>query len=84
MGMITNKIIAYLSLLVILLYLLTGYGMTKSETITKLTFGKLTRSLSHSIHEYLVIPLIILLLLHIILSCNILPHFKEERSLNKL
>jgi thiosulfate reductase cytochrome b subunit len=80
METIIKKTIAYLSLVIIALYLITGYGMTKSETIGKLTFGLLDRSLSHTIHFNLVIPLIILLLAHIFLACGWLRFFKKHEE----
>jgi hypothetical protein len=63
-----RKIAAYLSLLVVVLYIITGYGITKNLVIEQLTFGLLTKSLSFKLHEWLIYPLIWTLLWHIYLS----------------
>ena len=77
-------IVAYLSLLIIVLYVITGYGITQDETITKLTYGILTKSVSFKIHTHLLIPLVIFLLLHLILALDLLSKFKREKTLNSL
>lgn len=63
-----RKIAAYLSLLVVVLYIITGYGMTKSLVVEQLTFGLLTKVRSFKLHEWLIYPLIGTLLWHIYLS----------------
>ncbi len=52
---------------VIIVYLITGFGITEYRTVESLTFGLLTKSLAHKIHINLEIPFIILLVLHICL-----------------
>jgi hypothetical protein len=52
---------------VIIVYLITGFGITEYRIVEPLTFGLLTKSLAHKIHMNLEIPLIILLILHICL-----------------
>lgn len=80
MEVIIKKTIAWLSLLVIVLYIITGFGMTKTETVTKLTFGLLDRSLSHTIHVSMEIPLVILLLAHIFFACGGMRFFKRHEE----
>jgi cytochrome b subunit of formate dehydrogenase len=62
-----KKVISWLLLIVIMLYLITGLGITQFRTMENLTFGLLTKNLSFQIHNNLLIPLIVLLLLHICL-----------------
>lgn len=81
-----KKIIAYLSLLVILLYVITGYGITKSATIEKMSFGLLDKSTSFKVHKNLIVPLVVLLLAHLILACgwfNFLRRGEVEKKLIK-
>jgi len=60
--------IHWLVTVVIIIYLITGFGITEYRIVEPLTFGLLTKSLAHKIHIYLGIPFIILLILHICLS----------------
>jgi regulator of protease activity HflC (stomatin/prohibitin superfamily) len=55
-----NKTIHYLLLAFIIIYLVTGFGITEYQTVEALTFGILSKNLSFRIHEVLWIPLIIL------------------------
>jgi hypothetical protein len=50
---------------VVMIYLITGFGVTEYRIVESLTFGLLTKSLAHKIHINLEIPFIILLVLHI-------------------
>ena len=83
MEVVIKKTIAWLSLLVIVLYVITGYGMTKSETITKLSFGLLDKSISRTIHFSLMIPLILLLVAHVLLACGILQSLRKDEVCKK-
>ena len=65
-----RKVIAYAALVVIVLYVITGFGITKNETMLKLTFGILTKSVAFQIHNNLLIPLILLLVAHLALAEN--------------
>jgi len=47
-------------------YLLTGLGITHYRVVDPLTFGLLSKNLSFSIHERLLIPFVALLTLHLI------------------
>lgn len=55
----------WLLLIVIILYIITGFGITEYRTIELLTFGLLTKSLSFKVHNNLIIPFVVLLGLHI-------------------
>jgi len=73
-----KKLILWLLLLVIVLYLITGLGITEFRTIENLTFGLLTKNLSFKIHNNLLIPFSILLILHICL-----PYVLKKRITNR-
>ena len=55
----------WLLLAVIILYAVTGYGITEYRTVETMTFGLLTKNLAFKIHDSLFIPLAVLLILHV-------------------
>ncbi len=57
--------IHWLLTVVVIVYLITGFGITEYSIVESLTFGLLAKSLAHKIHMNLEIPFIILLILHI-------------------
>lgn len=72
-----RKIAAYLALIILLLYIISGYGITQYQIVEKITLGILTKSLSFKIHSVLIIPLVILLGIHLYFSCDL---FKKWRK----
>jgi hypothetical protein len=52
-------------LLLLLAYGLTGYGITEFRTIESMTFGLITKPVAFQIHNSLIIPFLVVLLLHI-------------------
>ena len=85
---ITNKrlikrIIHWLLLIVIILYLITGFGITEFRIVEALTLGLLTKSLAFKIHNNLWIPFIILLGLHVFLSPVLKSCLKARKQRNK-
>ena len=60
-----RKIIHWLLAVLVVIYLITGFGITEFRTVETLTFGLLTKNLAFKIHNNLWIPFIILLVLHI-------------------
>ena len=59
-----RKITHWLLLVVILLYLVSGFGITEFRVVETLTLGLLTKSLAFKMHDVLWIPLLILLVPH--------------------
>jgi cytochrome b561 len=57
--------IHWLLIVVTIVYLITGFGITEYRIVETLTFGLLTKNLAHRIHMNLGIPFIVLLVLHI-------------------
>jgi thiosulfate reductase cytochrome b subunit len=64
---IVKKVIPWLLLAVLALYIITGFGITEFRTIEAITFGLLTKNLSFKIHNALTIPFVVLLVVHIAL-----------------
>jgi thiosulfate reductase cytochrome b subunit len=64
---IVKKAIPWLLLAVLVLYIITGYGITQFRTIETITFGLLSKNLSFKIHSALTIPFLVLLVVHIVL-----------------
>jgi len=62
---LARQVVHWLLLAVIVLYLLTGFGITEYRVVEHLTFGLLTKPLAFKIHDNLIIPFIVLLGLHI-------------------
>ena len=63
-----GRAVHYSLLILIVLYFVTGFGITEFRVVKVLTFGLLTKSAAFKIHSNLWIPLIVLLVLHIYLS----------------
>ncbi len=62
---LTKKTVHWLFVAVILLYGITGYGITQYRVVEPATLGLLTKSLAFKIHDNLLIPLLVILALHI-------------------
>ena len=60
-----KRVTNWLLLVVVVLYIITGFGMTQFRIVEPLTFGLLHRLLAFQIHTYLWIPFLVLLVLHI-------------------
>lgn len=63
-----KRFIRWALVILIVLYIITGFGITEFRTIESLTFGILTKAWAFRIHTNLEIPFITLLALHIFLS----------------
>jgi cytochrome b subunit of formate dehydrogenase len=62
---IAKQIVHWSLLAVIVLYILTGFGITSYRIVESITFGLLTKPLAFRIHDGLIIPFIVLIGLHI-------------------
>jgi cytochrome b subunit of formate dehydrogenase len=65
---IVQKTIRWLLLVAIILYVITGVGITEFRTVKTITFGLLTKNLAFRIHEALWIPFAVLLATHVLYS----------------
>jgi thiosulfate reductase cytochrome b subunit len=64
---IVKKVIPWLLLALLALYIITGLGITEYRIIEKITFGGLSRNLSFKIHDNLLYPFLVVLVAHIVL-----------------
>jgi len=64
-SVVARRIVQALLLAVIILYLISGVGITQFRIVESATFGFLSKTLSFQIHDYLWLPFIVLLLLHV-------------------
>ena len=62
---LVKRIIHWSLLTVTVIYFITGFGITEFRTVEALSFGLLTKSLAFKIHNNLLIPFIVFLVLHI-------------------
>ena len=62
---LSRRIVRWTLLALIILYFITGFGITEFRTVETITFGLLTKSLAFKIHNNLLIPFLILLILHV-------------------
>ena len=60
-----KQVVHWSLLAVLVLYVLTGFGITAYRAVEFLTFGLLTKPLAFKIHDDLIIPFIVLIGLHI-------------------
>ena len=65
---VLRSIIHWLLLVVTVLYFLSGYGITQFRIITAITFGVINKTAAFKIHDYLWIPFVILLIVHIVFA----------------
>ena len=73
-----RKINAYALLVIVMLFVITGYGITQYRIVEMITFGLLTKQLSFILHMYLIIPLVFTLLVHLCSSCGILSILRRD------
>lgn len=65
-----RKVVHWSLIALVAAYLLTGFGITQHSTVEALTLGLLTTNLAFVIHEYLWIPFLIVLVIHVALTLN--------------
>ena len=54
--------------IIIILFIISGFGITNYRLVETITLGVLSKPISFQLHDNLIIPLIILLILHIFFS----------------
>ena len=65
-----RKVVGWLLLVLALLLVITGFGITDYRTVEAATFGLLPKALAFQLHTLLWIPFLIVLAIHIILTCR--------------
>jgi hypothetical protein len=80
-----NRVLAWLTLVVFVVFVFAGYGMTNPTVTSALTGGVFTKVTSFYIHVHLAAPLLILLMVHVLIGLrNALTRWgvKERMLLN--
>jgi cytochrome b subunit of formate dehydrogenase len=63
-----NRLLVWFTLVLFILLVLSGYGMTNPEVTTRLTGGIFATAFSMYLHVNLVAPVLILLLIHVLIG----------------
>ncbi len=83
-----RKLIRWSLFAIIILYIISGFGITQFRVVETVTLGVLTKPLSFRIHDYLLFPFIVLLTLHMymILKSQVLrlSAFLRQQSKKKV
>ncbi|MFH1032605.1 MAG: hypothetical protein V1767_08615 [Chloroflexota bacterium] len=66
-GWVKKTVISLLAVVVVL-YVVSGFGITQFRVVETLTFGLLTKNLAFKIHNVLLVPAVIILGLHLCLQ----------------
>lgn len=61
-----RSLVRWLLFVAVLLYAISGYGISNPGTVESLTFGLMTKSAALSIHNNLIVPFALLMFLHIL------------------
>ena len=61
-----KMLVRWLLFITVLLYVLSGYGISNPGVVESMTFGLITKSVALSIHSNLIAPFAMLILLHIL------------------
>ena len=67
-GGLLQAMTRWLLLLVVLTYIVTGFGITEFRIVERLSGGLLTKNIAFEIHDSLLIVLVVLLVTHIFLG----------------
>ena len=82
-----NRLVVWILLFYMVMFIVTGYGLSKPETVYTFTGGLLNYNFSLSFHTLMVVPLSILLLIHVIIEVKFSLMrwgFRNQRLLNYL
>jgi len=76
--------IRYLLLVLTLIYLISGLGITQYQIIEPLTLGVLTRNMAFRIHDFLLAPFVVLLLVHVLFGpiTRVISHSRKDNDNN--
>lgn len=59
------RLLGWLAVILLALVVLTGYGITEYRTVDTITFGLLNKASSQRLHEWLDIPLLVVVGVHL-------------------
>ena len=74
------KLIHWVLLISIIVYIITGFGITEHKFIEAITFGIISKPIAFQLHIFLIYPFIILLILHISLTINKKCNWKRKKN----
>jgi succinate dehydrogenase/fumarate reductase cytochrome b subunit len=66
-----SSISAWLLLASVVILLISGWGITQTEVIYKISFGLIDRRLADSIHRATILPLVFFFLLHVLTNIRL-------------
>jgi len=77
---LTRKIIKWSLLVVTVLLLVSGLGISYFRVVETVTFGLLSKPLSFKLHNFVWIPFVVLLLLHVFINqiTKLIRRFKKQ------
>jgi hypothetical protein len=65
-----NYLLAWLTLVLFMIFTVTGYGITNPEMVSELTGGILSRGVSLNLHMMIAFPVLALLTVHIVIGAK--------------
>jgi len=65
-----NRVLVWLTLVLFIVFIVSGYGVTNPELIRELTGGVLTRAISLNLHLKLAFPILALLTIHVLIGAK--------------
>jgi thiosulfate reductase cytochrome b subunit len=65
-----NRLLVWVTLVLLIAFVIFGYGILNPKVVGELTGGLLTRGVSLQLHIALAFPLLILLLIHILIGAR--------------
>ncbi|HUW48171.1 MAG TPA: hypothetical protein VMW36_05470 [Patescibacteria group bacterium] len=65
-----NRVLVWLTLVLFIVFTISGYGITNPELIRELTGGVFTRAISLKLHLNLAFPVLALLTIHILIGAK--------------
>ncbi|MDD5289179.1 MAG: hypothetical protein PHY28_08740 [Dehalococcoidales bacterium] len=74
-----SRISAWLLLLAVAVLIVSGWGITHTEIIYKVSFGLIDRGLANSIHRATNLPLAIFFLSHVLINIRLMVGIKKPR-----
>jgi hypothetical protein len=80
-----NRVLVWLTLILFIVFTISGYGITNPELIRELTGGVFTHTISLNLHLRLAFPVLALLIIHVLIGAkSVLTRWgvKQKRLLN--
>lgn len=65
-----NRVLVWLTLVLFIVFIISGYGVTNPELIRELTGGVFTRAISLNPHLNLAFPVLALLTIHVLIGAK--------------